>query len=91
MEENKKSSAKIVGLVLGLFVNLLGLLGLLIYKDEDDRKAFIKGWLTGFIVQIVVSVIIGIVAISIGAKAVSDTLDFANQQMQQFPSMMLKF
>ena len=68
MEEKKKSHAKIVGLLLGLFVNIFGLLGIFIYKDNDeDRSQFIKGWL-------------------IGAKAINDTLDFANSQMQNFPA-----
>ncbi|MGN0960903.1 MAG: hypothetical protein ACI4PF_01740 [Christensenellales bacterium] len=51
MEKSKKG----LGVVLGLFLNILGLLfALLFKKGSNERKTFIKGWLIGFIISIVV-------------------------------------
>lgn len=72
MEENENqnntpqspqsSSAKTAGVLLGLFLNLIGLvIGLLIYTDEKERKEFLSGWIIGFVIDIAVAAIIWIV------------------------------
>jgi len=59
----QQSSKKTIGVLLGLFTGLIGLvIGLLLYKDgTPERETFMKGWTIGFVVDIVLAVILGIV------------------------------
>ncbi|MBR3864881.1 MAG: zinc ribbon domain-containing protein [Clostridia bacterium] len=55
-------SINTVGVLLGLFLGLIGLvIGILLYKD-DAKQVFIKGWVKGFVIGIVASVLLGIVS-----------------------------
>lgn len=55
---NKTSSAIWAGVLLGVFVGLLGLIGLLFYSDEDDRQEFIRGWTVPFYIRLFLEVLI---------------------------------
>lgn len=86
-QELKGNSRTIIGIVVGLFGNLLGLLGLFIWpKETKDRETYIKGWLIGFIISTVVAVIVVIVAISIANNQADKVMDMADQAMQNFPT-----
>ena len=54
----KTSSAVWAGVLLGVFVGLLGLIGLLFYSDEDDRQEFIRGWTVPFYIRLFLEVLI---------------------------------
>ena len=53
-----------VGIFLGFFLGLLGLIiGLLLYPfDTDERKTFLAGWIAGFIISIVIAVALMFIA-----------------------------
>ena len=61
IKENGGESKKGMGVALGLFLGLIGLIiGVCLYEsDSFERKTFIKGWTIGFVITIVVSAIIG--------------------------------
>ena len=56
-------SKKGIGIVMGLFLGLIGLIiGLLLYPNETvERQTFIKGWLTAFLIGIGISVLFVII------------------------------
>ena len=61
-QSSQSSYAKTAGVLLGLFLSLIGLvIGLLIYTDEKERKEFLSGWIIGFVIEIAVASIIWIV------------------------------
>lgn len=60
-----KKSKKGLGVVVGLFAGLLGLLVWLAFpQNSEERETYIKGWTIGFIVGIVVWIILIIVLYS---------------------------
>ncbi|MBR5439097.1 MAG: zinc ribbon domain-containing protein [Clostridia bacterium] len=56
-------SKKGMGLLLGFFLGLIGLIiGLCIYQPEtEERKTFMSGWVTAFVISICISVVFGII------------------------------
>lgn len=61
-------SKKTLGFILGFFFGILGLLGLLACKEQEDRDLFMKGWLIAFIIGIVLVVVILVIYfVAIGA------------------------
>ena len=70
VENNSKTS---IGVVLGLFLGLIGLIiGLLLYNNENEsRQTFIKGWAIGFVVSIVLVFIFD----SIYFNKINDTIN----------------
>lgn len=47
-----------LGFLLGFFIGVLGLLGLLACSDKPEKDDFMSGWIKGFIVSLVVSFVI---------------------------------
>ncbi len=47
-----------LGVVIGLFVGLIGLVLALLFSDSYERDTFIDGWKKGFIISIVIAVVI---------------------------------
>lgn len=70
-----------IGVVCALFLGLIGLLiGYFIYKEKNldyEWKTFLKGWLWTFIIVIIVSVILSIIAFAAG-------MSVANEAINQF-------
>ena len=65
-------SKTVVGFLLGFFLGLLGLFGLLLYPAETNaRRTFLKGWLIAFIAQVVITIIVVIIVSAAAASAVS--------------------
>ena len=58
-----KESKNGIGILLGLFIGLIGLIiGIVMYKEGTvARQTFIKGWGIGFGITIAISVLIGII------------------------------
>lgn len=56
--DNSKNK-KTVGVLLGLFLGLLGLLiGICFYPyNSEERKTFMSGWLIGFVISLLIGVI----------------------------------
>lgn len=52
-----------MGVILCLFLGLIGLLiGIIIYPSGSlERKTFMKGWLTTFLISLAVEIILGLV------------------------------
>ncbi|MGN0961444.1 MAG: hypothetical protein ACI4PF_04525 [Christensenellales bacterium] len=72
MEKSRKG----LGVVLGLFIGLLGLLFLLAFpQGSNERDTFIKGWTIGFIIQIVLGVVGGILFGVVFAGMFSSAMD----------------
>lgn len=71
--QNNNNSKQSVGIVLGLFLGLIGLIiGLLLYNNENEsRQTFIKGWAIGFVVSIVLVFIFA----SIYFNKINDTIN----------------
>ncbi len=71
-----------IGFVCAFFLGIIGLIiGLLIYKDdEDDKRSFLKGWGWTFGITIVLSIIIGVVVYLV-------TLNYINNAMDSIPYM----
>ena len=70
VKKSSGESKKGMGVALGLFMGLIGLIiGVCLYESDSlERKTFIKGWTIGFVITIVVSAIIGgIYGAAIGA------------------------
>ena len=73
IQNNNNNSKQSVGIVLGLFLGLIGLIiGLLLYNNENEsRQTFIKGWAIGFVVSIVLVFIFA----SIYFNKINDTIN----------------
>ena len=50
-----------LGFLLGFFIGVLGLLGLLACSDKPEKDEFMSGWIKGFIVSLIVGAIIGVI------------------------------
>ena len=59
--DNSKNK-KTVGVLLGLFLGLLGLLiGICFYPNpSDEHNTFMNGWLIGWLIQILAGVVFGV-------------------------------
>lgn len=55
---------KKLGILLGLFFGIWGLLGLLSCETKSEKDEFLNGWIIVFVIRIVVSIILTIVYIS---------------------------
>jgi heme/copper-type cytochrome/quinol oxidase subunit 4 len=63
-ERESKDSKQGIGFVLGFFFSLIGLLiGFILYQEKkgDEMKTFTSGWVKGFLVSFVFSVIVCVV------------------------------
>lgn len=69
-------SKKTLGFILGFFFGILGLLGLLACKEQEDRDLFMKGWLKAFILNIVLIVLIVVIYFVAIAALVGSASDY---------------
>lgn len=58
----KKST---LGFLLGFFIGVFGLLGLLACSEKAEKDEFMSGWIKGFIVSLILGVVIGVIAVFI--------------------------
>lgn len=77
VENNSKTS---IGVVLGLFLGFIGLIiGLLLYNNENEsRQTFIKGWVIGFVVCIVLAFIFVSIYLNKIDSTINDLYDYGN-------------
>lgn len=45
---------KLIGFLLGFFFGLLGLFGMLMYDNKEDKDEFLSGWLISFVINVVI-------------------------------------
>ena len=97
MEENNKQSPEInntihnkhsVGVILGMFFNLLGLvIGICLYNNnEKEKNTFISGWIKGFVVSIIFAVIIGIIVYFSTLNAIDNAVNEYNNAYNEYSS-----
>ena len=62
LQTKNVESKKTLGVVLGLFLGLIGLIiGVCCYQsDSYERETFMKGWVKGFVISIIIAVVIGV-------------------------------
>lgn len=61
---------KTVGILLGLFFGLLGLLGLLMCNEQAEKSEFIKGWFIGLIISFGILIIFNIILYSVSMSMI---------------------
>ncbi len=85
---NENHNKKGVGILLGGFFSLIGLLiGILLYeKNEEEKSTFIKGWIVGFVISIVVGVIFGIIVYINAMNAV----DSYYNELEKYLTLLIK-
>ena len=47
-----------LGFALGFFFGILGLLGLLSCNDSEEKSSFMSGWITSFVIEIILIIVI---------------------------------
>lgn len=59
--QNIGESKDVIGIILGFFVGLIGLIiGICLYTKPFEKDTFIKGWVKGFIGSIILGVVAGV-------------------------------
>lgn len=53
-KDNSYPSIRNYGFVLALFANIFALFIVFTWKDEDDRKAYLSGWILGMLTILIV-------------------------------------
>lgn len=66
-----------VGVVCGIFLGLWGLLFLLVFKEGEERRTFIKGWLWAFIISTIVAVVAVVLMFVLFGASVASLFDWA--------------
>ena len=61
---------KTIGILLGLFFGLLGLLGLLMCNEQEEKSEFISGWFIGLIISAVFWIIFNIILYSVSLSMI---------------------
>lgn len=71
---------KIVGVLMGMFLSLIGLvIGLLLYPEKtEERETFMNGWIKGFIITIVISIFAGVIIYVNNMNAVNKAIEQIN-------------
>lgn len=81
-KQNKKGSQLIIGILMGLFLSVIGaVLGIVIYKDDQERKSFFIGWAIGFAIEVVLGVVLGIVFTKSAIDTANSVIDNAFSKM----------
>ncbi len=60
---NQDKNKKVVGVLLSLFLGLIGLIiGLCLYPyNSEERNTFLNGWLLGFVISLLIGVVFVII------------------------------
>lgn len=61
---------KTIGILLGLFFGLIGLLGLLMCNEQEEKSEFIRGWFIGLIISAVFWIIFNIILYSVSMSMI---------------------